>query len=63
MMVDEVFAEEFRKRALSMLLSAKKHDVAIKDYYIFINAYKLNEFNICAMCYDGLELDLKRKLK
>lgn len=59
-MVDDVFGEEFRKLALSMLNLAKTHPVAINDYYTFINAYNLDNKNICAMCYDSLEINLKR---
>ena len=38
-MVDDVFAED---------------EVAVVDYYTFINSYNLGETNISAMCYDGV---------
>lgn len=50
-MVDDVFSEEFRKSALSMLRLAKNHPVAVIDYYTFINAFNINEKKsvLCAM--------------
>jgi len=62
-MVDDVFSIEYRKSALSMLLRAKTHPVAIEDYYTFINSYNLGKTNISAMCYDGLEMNLKKSKK
>lgn len=54
-MVIDVFAEQFREKALSMLLKAKSNPSKIKHYHIFINAYNLGENAISAMCYSGLE--------
>lgn len=62
-MVNEVFSSEYRKKALSMLIKAKIHPVAIEDYYTFINSYNLGKTNISAMCYDGLEMNLKKSKK
>lgn len=58
-MVNKVFAEEFRYKAYMMLLRAQKHPVAFEQYYIFVNAFNLNEHNTAAMCYDGLIEKLK----
>jgi len=54
-MVKDVFAEQYRDKALSMLLGAKNNPDKVKDYHIFINAYNLGENGIAAMCYSGLE--------
>jgi hypothetical protein len=62
-MVNDVFAKEFRVKAMSMLLRSRYHPVAIEDYYIFINAYRLGNNNVASMCYDGLELGLKKSKK
>lgn len=62
-MVDDVFSIEYRKSALSMLLRAKTHPVAIENYYEFINSYNLGKNNISSMCYDGLKMNLKKSKK
>lgn len=62
-MVDDVFAEEYREEAFRMFKRAKNHDVAILDYYTFINSYNLGETNISAMCYDGVERNLMKNKK
>ena len=36
--INEIFAEEYRTESYSILKRAKQHPVAIKDYYIFVNA-------------------------
>lgn len=54
-MVIDVFAEQYREKALTMLLRAKNNPDKVKDYHIFINAYNLGSHSISAMCYDGLE--------
>lgn len=59
--VEEVFSKEYRSEALSVLRKSKKHDIAIKDYYTFCNAFKLKEFNIACMSIDGAEYSLRSK--
>lgn len=60
-MVYSYFAEEYRESSLRILLRAKNHPVAIKDYYTFINRYLEDECNnICGLVVDSAEMNLKK---
>jgi len=58
--VDEIFAEEYRKWALRILRQAKNHNVAIKCYYNFVNAYKLDDSTTACLSTDSAEDYLRR---
>lgn len=38
--VNNIFAKEYRDKAYKTFLKAKTHNIAIKDYYNFVNAWK-----------------------
>jgi hypothetical protein len=63
--VNDIFAEQYRKESYNILLRAKKHPIAIKDYHNFVNAWNLikggeNYGNIACLCIDGAKDNLMR---
>lgn len=58
--INNVFAEEYRNWALRILRQAKNHNIAINDYYNFVNAYKLDDSTTACLSTDSAEDNLKR---
>ena len=58
--INNVFAEEYRSFALRILRQAKHHNIAKKDYYNFVNAYKLDDTTTACLSLDGAEDNLRR---
>jgi len=58
--VDEIFAEEYKKWALRILRLSKDHNIAVKDYYNFVNAYKLGDSTTACLSTDSAEDNLRR---
>jgi len=58
--VNNVFASEYRENAYRVFKMAKNHQVALKDYHTFVNAYKLNDYSIACMSLESAEDNLKR---
>ena len=58
--VNDIFAEEYRKWALRILRQAKGHSVAFKDYYNFVNAYKLDDSATACLSADSAEDNFRR---
>jgi hypothetical protein len=58
--VNNIFAEEYRKWALRILRQSKEHNVAIKSYYNFVNAYKLNDGTTACLSVDSAEDNLRK---
>lgn len=58
--VDDIFGEEYRNWGLRILRLAKDHPIAVKDYYNFVNAYKLDDTTTACLSVDGAEDNLRR---
>jgi len=63
--ITEIFGEEFRDSAYSILSRSKNHDVAKVAYYNFVNAYNMtkaggDESTMCCMSLDLAEENLQR---
>ncbi len=66
--VEDIFREDYRRKAFNILVEAKKNKNTVRAYYNFVNAYHFDKEgddswgNICCLCIDLAE-DLLRKEK
>jgi len=58
--VNDVFAKEYRESFYNILLRSKRHNVAIIDYYNFINLYKDGKYSSCCLVLDSAKDNLRR---
>lgn len=64
--VNDIFAEQYRMESYTILVRAKHHPIAKKDYYTFVNAWILikkgekHENTACLSIY-GAKSNLQRK--
>lgn len=59
-MVDSIFALEYRDECLNMLLKAKEHSEAYEYFIIFVNACLHSCDTTASLCFDSLKTQLKK---